>query len=155
MKTVSVDPHQPASEVIEEAAAILEAGGICGLPTETFYGLAVDPFNPEALVRLNELKGKVKGEPVLLLAADIAQVVDRWRVGLARIVRASPVSGEVGVAITRETVLEFDRPLDPATVTPAAFWAQFGGQVLTSTLRHSPAAAGRYRSGEAPGRAPR
>jgi len=74
MKTVSVDPHEPAEDVIRQAAELLESGGICGLPTETFYGLAVDPFNPEALVRLNELKGKVKGEPVLLLAADIAQV---------------------------------------------------------------------------------
>lgn len=74
MRTVSVDPHEPADAVLDEAVELLEAGGICGLPTETFYGLAVDPFNPGALVRLNEIKGKVKGEPVLLLASDIAQV---------------------------------------------------------------------------------
>lgn len=74
MKTLSVDPHRPADEVIQQAVEVLQAGGICGLPTETFYGLAVDPFNPEALVRLNELKGKPTGEPVLLLAADSSQV---------------------------------------------------------------------------------
>ena len=75
MKTVKVDPHQPDESVIEEAAALLEAGGICGVPTETVYGLAVDPFNPEALKRLNQIKQKVADEPVLLLAADQEQVM--------------------------------------------------------------------------------
>ena len=74
MKILSVDPREPAEEVIRQAAEILEAGGVCGLPTETFYGLAVDPFNPDALLRLNKLKGKASGEPVLLLAADLSQV---------------------------------------------------------------------------------
>ncbi len=68
---------------------------------------------------------------------DIDLVVARWKVGLAGIERTSPAAGENAVAITRETIIAFTEPLDPATVTQAAFWAEFGGQVIPSHLLHS------------------
>ena len=37
------------------------------MPTETFYGLAVNPFQAEALVRLFALKDRAPEKPVLLL----------------------------------------------------------------------------------------
>ena len=39
-------------------------------PTETFYGLAVDPFSPLAMERLFALKGREAGKTVALIAAD-------------------------------------------------------------------------------------
>ncbi|NIM01090.1 MAG: threonylcarbamoyl-AMP synthase, partial [Acidobacteria bacterium] len=49
--------------------------GVVGLPTETLYGLAADGSQPNAVARLNRLKVKDEQSPVLLLAADIEQVV--------------------------------------------------------------------------------
>jgi tRNA threonylcarbamoyl adenosine modification protein (Sua5/YciO/YrdC/YwlC family) len=51
----------------------LRARRILALPTETFYGMAVDGLDPEALSSVNELKGKAEGSPILLLVADAAQ----------------------------------------------------------------------------------
>lgn len=53
-----------------EALSILRAGGIVAHPTETVYGLAVDPFNPEAVARLFQAKGRAESNPVLLIIAD-------------------------------------------------------------------------------------
>ena len=50
-----------------EAARIISAGGITAIPTETSYGLAVDPFNEEALERLFRVKQRPSFKPVLVL----------------------------------------------------------------------------------------
>ena len=52
---------------LRTAAAILRSGGIVGFPTETYYGLAVDPFNPKALDRLFWAKKRPLNLPVLVL----------------------------------------------------------------------------------------
>lgn len=55
---------------LESACALLAAGHIIALPTETVYGLAVDPRQPAALARLFALKQRPPAQPVSLLAAD-------------------------------------------------------------------------------------
>jgi len=52
---------------LEEAAGRIRSGGIVAFPTETFYGLAVDPFNPSALGRLFSLKKRSPDKPLLVL----------------------------------------------------------------------------------------
>jgi L-threonylcarbamoyladenylate synthase len=42
-------------------------GGVVGLPTETYYGLGVNPFDPQAVDRLLRIKGRPDGKPILLL----------------------------------------------------------------------------------------
>lgn len=69
--------------------------------------------------------------------ADLDLVVTRWKIGLTKIVRTSPLDGEPDVAVTRETVIEFSDPLDPATVN-GAITARFGSQPLNSRLHLSP-----------------
>jgi L-threonylcarbamoyladenylate synthase len=59
---------------LPEAVASVRAGDVVALPTETFYGLAVDPRSAAAVERLLALKGHGAGRAVLLLAADVAQV---------------------------------------------------------------------------------
>lgn len=49
------------------AAAVISSGGVVAFPTETFYGLAADPFNDEALERLFRLKKRSSAKPVLVL----------------------------------------------------------------------------------------
>lgn len=43
-------------------------------PTETYYGLAVDPFDSEAVKKLFRLKNRPKKKPVLLLISDLEQL---------------------------------------------------------------------------------
>jgi tRNA threonylcarbamoyl adenosine modification protein (Sua5/YciO/YrdC/YwlC family) len=74
MRIILVDPADPREDRLEHAVAEIEAGGVVALPTETLYGLAVDPFNPGAVRRLNLLKGKPEGSPVLLLLSHVSQV---------------------------------------------------------------------------------
>jgi L-threonylcarbamoyladenylate synthase len=72
-RVLAVDPVHPRDDRLTSAQRALESGGIVALPTETFYGLAVDAFNPDALTRLNRVKGKDADSPVLLLLADPKQ----------------------------------------------------------------------------------
>ena len=49
------------------AAAVIHSGGIVAIPTETSYGLAVDPFNGASLERLFEVKRRPVKKPILVL----------------------------------------------------------------------------------------
>jgi L-threonylcarbamoyladenylate synthase len=65
----------PASdEAFHEAAKLLQQGGLIAFPTETYYGLGVDPFNAEALQRLFAIKRRAENKPVLVLVKDQEQV---------------------------------------------------------------------------------
>src|SRR5690606_22652608 len=55
---------------IDRAVVVLRAGGIVCIPTESSYGLAVDPSNPDALDRLAILKGRPEHSPFALIACD-------------------------------------------------------------------------------------
>ena len=59
---------------LDEAVKIFKNGGVVAYPTETFYGLGVDPFNEKAVERLFSLKGREKGKPVALLIKDRAML---------------------------------------------------------------------------------
>ena len=55
---------------LNRAVAVLNNGGVVAFPTETFYGLAVDPFNPLALNHLFTLKQREISKPILTLVDD-------------------------------------------------------------------------------------
>ena len=60
------------SEVyIQQAVNALEKGGVISFPTETYYGLGVDPFNTIAVGKLFELKQREYKKPILVLVANI------------------------------------------------------------------------------------
>lgn len=67
-------PSGTSGREIEKAASLLRAGGIVAYPTETYYGLGVDPFNEQALARLFKVKNRPSVKPVLVLVADRGQV---------------------------------------------------------------------------------
>ena len=62
------------SEEIDRAAALLRSGGLVAFPTETYYGLAVDPFNESALQRLFRVKKRPQVKPVLVLISGKGQL---------------------------------------------------------------------------------
>jgi L-threonylcarbamoyladenylate synthase len=61
-------------ERIERAAGILRRGGVVAYPTDTLYGLAVDPRSAAAVEKLFTVKERTPGHAVPLIAADLAQV---------------------------------------------------------------------------------
>src|SRR6185295_19652207 len=70
--TLRVDPRAPDVAVIREAAAMIREGLVVAYPTDTLYGLAVDPRNAEAVRRLYDLKGRAESSALTLIAADVA-----------------------------------------------------------------------------------
>lgn len=58
------------------AVAALHSGGIVAFPTETFYGLAVDPRSSLAVKRLFAAKQRPADQPLPLIAGSMEQVVD-------------------------------------------------------------------------------
>lgn len=59
--------------VITAAVEVIRSGGIVGLPTDTVYGVGVDPTNEEAVDALFELKGRPTGKPIGILVANMEQ----------------------------------------------------------------------------------
>lgn len=74
MTRIVVDPHLPAADAIAQAAALIQRGGTVVIPTDTFYGVAADPRNAQAVRRIFSAKGRPDGRPLLLVAADLEQV---------------------------------------------------------------------------------
>lgn len=61
---------QPDARGIARAAAVLTAGGLVALPTETVYGLAADARNGTAVARIYEAKGRPSFNPLIVHLAD-------------------------------------------------------------------------------------
>ncbi len=64
----------PGSAAIAEAAALIKAGGLVGLPTETVYGLAADAFNARACARIFEVKARPSFDPLIVHIADASEL---------------------------------------------------------------------------------
>jgi L-threonylcarbamoyladenylate synthase len=75
-QVIPVSPDDPREDRLGAAASVLREGGVVAFPTETFYGLGVDPLDPGAVRRLLALKGKPERSPILLLLAGAWQVED-------------------------------------------------------------------------------
>lgn len=57
---------------ITEAAALIHAGGIVAVPTETVYGLAADATNADAVARIYAAKGRPSFNPLIVHLPDRA-----------------------------------------------------------------------------------
>ena len=74
MRRVFVDPLAPQQDAIAEAAKWIALGRVVAIPTDTLYGLAVDPFQADAVARIFDVKGRSADRALPLIAADAAQV---------------------------------------------------------------------------------
>jgi len=54
-----------------EIVSLLRNGGVVAFPTDTAYGLGTDPFNPIAIERIFEIKGRPETKPILLLVDSV------------------------------------------------------------------------------------
>jgi L-threonylcarbamoyladenylate synthase len=65
-------PIRPATaDAIADAAAVLRAGGLVALPTETVYGLGADATNARAVAGIFAAKGRPLFNPLIVHVADI------------------------------------------------------------------------------------
>jgi L-threonylcarbamoyladenylate synthase len=60
--------------LIDQAAAVLKAGGLVGMPTETVYGLAADAASAVAIARIYAAKGRPSDHPVIVHLAHVEQI---------------------------------------------------------------------------------
>ena len=58
---------------VDAAVRALRRGEIVGVPTDTLYGLAADPFKEDALDAIFRLKGRPQEKPMALLVASLEQ----------------------------------------------------------------------------------
>jgi len=68
-REISTDQLTPVR--LLEITGTLKKGGVVCFPTDTVYGLAVNPANPEAVQRLFALKSRTGAKPLLLLLDSI------------------------------------------------------------------------------------
>ena len=59
------------ASAVSEAARALSQGFLVAFPTETVYGLGADGLNSAAVARIFQAKGRPKGHPLILHAADL------------------------------------------------------------------------------------
>ncbi|GAA5162741.1 L-threonylcarbamoyladenylate synthase [Viridibacterium curvum] len=66
----------PDSLTITRAAALLRAGELVALPTETVYGLGADASNPTATAKIFAAKDRPADHPLIVHLADAEQLLD-------------------------------------------------------------------------------
>lgn len=86
-KIVIIDPAHPEA-AFSRARDVVRSGGVIAYPTETYYGLGVDPGNPAAVGKLFHIKGRQADQPILLLIKDASEVSE-WVAGI------SPLAGSL------------------------------------------------------------
>lgn len=70
---VKINSETPETSLIRYAADQIRAGEVLGMPTDTFYGLAADPFNLRAVDRVYEIKSRSRHKPLSLLIESVDQ----------------------------------------------------------------------------------
>jgi len=73
---LKVSADNPEARAIERAAQLIRRGEVIGVPTDTFYGLAGDPFNLAAVARIYEIKGRPERRALPILVSTLEQCSD-------------------------------------------------------------------------------
>ncbi len=58
------------TESFPRISQIIARGGVIAFHTDTFYGLGADPFNPKAVKRIKQLKGREDNKPILIVISE-------------------------------------------------------------------------------------
>ena len=74
-----IDPDEPEPELVQHVVRLLDSGKVVAIPTDTFYGLAVDPVNLRAVEQIYEIKTRAKHKPLSLLIGDVSQAYELAR----------------------------------------------------------------------------
>lgn len=78
-ETLRIHPEEPEPQLVTRVVRALQAGQVVALPTDTFYGLAVDPVNLHAVDRIYDLKTRARHKPLSLLIEDVSHAYELAR----------------------------------------------------------------------------
>ena len=70
---LKVDPNS-WENTLSKTRKVLKTGGIVVFPTDTFYGLGVNPYNRNAVDKIYKIKGRDPEKPLLLLIDSISKL---------------------------------------------------------------------------------
>jgi len=149
-RIASAVPVWHPGDPVEPLRALLARGGVLAIPTESSYGLAADPRNPEGVAAVYRIKGgREKDKPLPVVVSDPGQLA-----GLGidpRLPVLAPLAACWPAALT--AVLPVARPL-PASAGAATLAvrvpAHEGLRRLLAELGHGLTATSANRSGGAP-----
>jgi L-threonylcarbamoyladenylate synthase len=139
--------ERPPAEAIELAVKALSGGDIIGLPTDTVYGLAADPFHTGASDRLFRLKGRPRSVELPVLVGNEEQALGLCTAvpAAARRLMRRYWPGPLTLVLPRRPDLEADLGEEDATIgircpahpVPLAICEQIGPIATTSANRHA------------------
>ncbi|HEU4501903.1 MAG TPA: L-threonylcarbamoyladenylate synthase [Nitrospira sp.] len=68
-----IESYSPATveRLSRQVALVIQRSGLVAIPTETFYGLGVNPFDARAVDRLRAVKGREDAKPILVLVGSV------------------------------------------------------------------------------------
>ena len=101
------------------AVRALQAGEVVAVPTDTVYGLAVDPSRAGATGRLFAVKGRPADVALPVLVADIAQAERLWELAVAAVARRLAERfwpGPLTVVVARAAGIDWDLGGDVSTI---------------------------------------
>ncbi|MGH9677056.1 MAG: L-threonylcarbamoyladenylate synthase, partial [Candidatus Acidiferrum sp.] len=70
---IKIDPQNPEASLVSYAAERIRSGHVLGMPTDTFYGLAADPYNLRAVELIYTVKSRFRNKPLSLLVESVDQ----------------------------------------------------------------------------------
>jgi len=70
---LKINAESPDPSLIAYCAEQIKQGQVLGMPTDTFYGLATDPFNLRAVDKVYEIKSRNRHKPLSLLIESVDQ----------------------------------------------------------------------------------
>ncbi len=132
--------------LLNQAVQLLRDGGVVAFPTDTVYGVGVDPFQPQAVRKLYRIKGRPEDKPIAILVGsieDVARVAqtpsrtfsrlaDRfWPGGLTLIVETRELPPEITAGGSTVGVRMPDHPLTLELLRG------FGGPIATTSANRS------------------
>lgn len=78
---LKINSENPEPSLVTYAAEQIRRGQVIGMPTDTFYGLAADPYNVRAVDRVYEIKSRAYNKPLSLLI-DSVEMAEELAMGL-------------------------------------------------------------------------
>jgi tRNA threonylcarbamoyl adenosine modification protein (Sua5/YciO/YrdC/YwlC family) len=146
VKVVAAYGDPPPSSAIDAAVRALAVADIVGIPTDTVYGLAADPFRSGATDRLFTVKRRPRAVEMPVLVADEDQALSMAVAvpASARRLMARYWPGPLTIVLPRRPDLDADLGEDDATVgvrcpahpVPLALCREVGPLATTSANRH-------------------
>jgi L-threonylcarbamoyladenylate synthase len=76
---LKISPENPDPEALRYAAEFLRRGELVAIPTDTYYGIAADPFNLAAVDQLYRVKGRPETRALPILVNKISQGISLSR----------------------------------------------------------------------------